>query len=217
MSDQKRLLERPRSRRILKSSKPNSDSLLVNQDTTSFRSRLTDNLSKMSMIFDFDAAVFSTDVYHRAFRRSHKFRLRQQRLQPFARNQAHDVESNDESDDMTEPTARDTTSTSTLQVLSNLPKSNTWTSAHRQSLDIVRQCEAHMSSDCNRFAACYVKQLAKLDNEHALTYSDDQAGKITRRISQSNVIWKDFMFQQLLTGGSLAPAKGGPSMTLCRL
>lgn len=217
MSDQKRLLERPRTRRILRSAKADSESLFVHQDTGSFKSRLTDNLSKMSVVFDFDPAVFSSGVYHRVFRGSLKYSLRQQRRQPYTRTQSHDVESDDESDDVTEVTNQDTASTTTLQGPLTFGKSNSWTLGHRQSVDLVRTCETQMLHDCDRFAAYYVKQLAKLDTEHALTYSDDQAGQITRRISQSNIIWKDFMFQQLLAGGSSGPAKGGPSMTLCRL
>ncbi|KAH7411697.1 hypothetical protein DE146DRAFT_250965 [Phaeosphaeria sp. MPI-PUGE-AT-0046c] len=216
MSDQKRFLERPRSRRVLRSAKADSESLLVHQDTTSFKSRLTDNLSKMSMVFDFDPAVFSSGVYHRVFRGSLKYRLRQQQRRPYTRDQSDDAESNDGSDDLTEVRTRDTTSTFTAQIPLYLPRSNSWMPAHQQSLEIVQACETHMLEDCDRFAAYYVELLAKLDTEHALNYSDDQAGQITRRISQSHIVWKDFMFQQLLTGGSTRSATGGPNMTLCR-
>lgn len=217
MSDQKQLLERPRTRRILRSAKTDSESLFVHQDTTSFKSRFTDNLSKMSIVFDFDPAVFSSEVYHRVFRGSLKDHLRKKPQQPYTRNHTYDVESDDDCEDTLDSTTQDTMSTLTSQGPLTTRKVTSWTPSHQHGLEVIRACETHMLGDCDRFAAYYVKQLATLDNQHALKYSDDQAGRITRRISQSNVIWKDFMFQQLLTGGSTGPAKGGPSMTLCRL
>lgn len=153
MSDQKRLLERPRSRRVLRSAKTDTDSLFVHQDTDSFKSRLTDNLSKMSVVFDFDPAVFSSGVYYRVFQGSLKYRLRQQQRQPHTRDQSHDVESTDDSDNMTELTTRDTTTTTISQLPLYLRKSTSWTPAHSQSLEIVQTCEVRMLEDCDRFAA----------------------------------------------------------------
>jgi hypothetical protein len=92
-----------------------------------------------------------------------------------------------------------------------------WLIPHANSLALVQLCEARMLEDCDTFAACYVKRLAELDAEHALTYFDDQAGQITRKISQAHIIWRDPTFQQLLLGGPSGPIIGGPRMTLCRL
>jgi hypothetical protein len=175
MAEQKQLLEKPRTRRVLQRAKADSASLFVHKDSTSMKSRWTDNLSKVSRVFDFDPEVFSTGVYHRVFRGSLKYRLRQQ--------QQH----------------------------------TTWMRSHRESLVLARACEASMLEDCDVFAAHYMKRLAELDAEHALTYFDDQAGQITRRISQAYIIWLDPAFQQLLVGGPSGPLMGGPSMTLCRL
>jgi hypothetical protein len=78
MAEQSRLLEKPRTRRVLQRVKVDSASLFVHRDSSSFKSKMTDNLSKMSVVFDFDPEVFSSGVYHRVFRGSLKHRLRQQ-------------------------------------------------------------------------------------------------------------------------------------------
>jgi hypothetical protein len=221
MTEQKQLLEKPRTRKILQNAKADSASLFVHQDTTSRMSRLTDNLSKMSVVFDFDPAVFSSNVYHRVFRGSLKYRLRQQqqqqRHQPHALGLLHTESSNDELDDITQVDTRETTPTLTPNGSPDLRNPTAWTLSHRQSLTLVRLCETHMLEDCDRFAACYVEHLAVRDSEHTLKYFDDQAGQITRRISQAHIIWRDPTFQQLLVGGPSGTLLGGPSMTLCRL
>lgn len=51
-------------------------SLYVHRDAASCTSKATDNLSKMSRVFDFDRDVFSTSVYERAFRASIQQALR---------------------------------------------------------------------------------------------------------------------------------------------
>lgn len=80
LSEQKRHLETNKSRKVLNQAKADSVSLCVQQDSASFTSRFTDNLSKNSHIFDFDSHVFSTKVYERAFRGSVKNVLRQKQM-----------------------------------------------------------------------------------------------------------------------------------------
>jgi hypothetical protein len=218
MAEQKLLLEKPRTRRILRNAKADSASLFVHRDTTSRMSRLTDNLSKMSVVFDFDPVVFSSNVYHRVFRGSLKNSLRQQQQQqPHALDLLLTESSYSELDDVTQVNTRETTSTLTANGSPDLRHPISWTLSHRQSLTLVRLCEAHMLEDCDRFAACYVEHLAARYNEHTLRYFDDQAGQITRKISQAHVIWRDPTFHQLLVGGPSGSLIGGPSMTLCRL
>jgi hypothetical protein len=220
MTEQKQLLEKPKTRSILLSARTDSASLFVHQDAASFRSRLTDSLSKMSNVFDFDSAVFSTSVYHRVFRGSLKYRLRQQqeqqKLSPYVSRPTGDS-SQDEFDGTAQATSQKTISTIVPQAPLHFQLPTTWTSSHHESHVLVRACEMRMLDDCDTFAAHYVKRLAVLDAEHALTYFDDEAGQITRRISQSNIIWRDPAFQQLLLGGSSRSLGCGPSMTLCRL
>lgn len=45
-------------------------SLYVHRDTASLISKMTDNMSKISRVFEFDSNIFSTGVYERAFRGS---------------------------------------------------------------------------------------------------------------------------------------------------
>jgi hypothetical protein len=215
MTEQKQLLERPKTRSILQSARADSASLFVHQDATSFKSRLTDSLSKMSKVFDFDTVVFSTSVYHRVFRGSLKYRLRQQLSHSVSRSTVDFIQG--DLDITTKVTSRETISTIVPQAPLHVRLPSSWTSSHRESLVLVRVCEMCMLKDCDTFAAHYVKHLAELDAEHVLTYFDDQAGQITRRISQSDIIWRDPAFQQLLVGGPSRSLFGGPSMTLCRL
>jgi hypothetical protein len=220
MAEQKQLLEKSKTRSILLSARADSASLFVHLDATSFRSRLTDSLSKMSKVFDFDSAVFSTGVYHRVFRGSLKYRLRhQQQQQTFSLYLLRSIENKpqNELDGITETTSRETTSTISPQAPPHARLPTTWTSSHRESLSLVRACEMRMLEDCDTFSAHYVKRLAELDAEQVLTYFDDEAGQITRRISQSDVIWRDPVFQQLLIGGPSGSLDRGPSMSLSRL
>jgi hypothetical protein len=50
--------------------------LFVHRDSASFVTRFTDNLSKLSRVFDFDTEVFSTKPYERVHRSSVKQALR---------------------------------------------------------------------------------------------------------------------------------------------
>jgi guanine nucleotide-binding protein G(i) subunit alpha len=68
LSEQQRHLETTKTRKFLKRAQVDSVSLLVQRDNASFSSKMTDNLSKISRVFEFDRDVFSTNVYERAFR-----------------------------------------------------------------------------------------------------------------------------------------------------
>lgn len=77
VSAQQQLLARPESRKTLRRAKIASASLLSQRDTaSSVRTSWTDNLSKMSLVFDFDNDVFSSGVYTRVFRELSKYRIR---------------------------------------------------------------------------------------------------------------------------------------------
>ncbi|KAH7089620.1 hypothetical protein FB567DRAFT_590429 [Paraphoma chrysanthemicola] len=76
LAEQRQLLERPRSRTVLQRVKDDSASLLVQRDSASFMTHLSDNLSKISLVFTFDQEIFSSDVYHRVFRGTFKKGLR---------------------------------------------------------------------------------------------------------------------------------------------
>lgn len=70
-SEQRVLLEKSSSRKVLNKVKDDSSSLFVLRDTTSFYSRwtkYTDNSSKLSIIFSFDRELFVSKVYERAMR-----------------------------------------------------------------------------------------------------------------------------------------------------
>ncbi|KAH7392969.1 hypothetical protein BKA66DRAFT_567694 [Pyrenochaeta sp. MPI-SDFR-AT-0127] len=81
ISEQQGLLEKPKTRSALQRARADSLSLFVHRDTESLRSQVTDNLSKMSLVFDFDPEIFSSSPYHRVFRGSLKHFLRQQQPQ----------------------------------------------------------------------------------------------------------------------------------------
>lgn len=55
-------------------------SLLVHRDSSSFVSRWTDNLSKLSHVFEFDKEVLSTRVYENVFRNTFKRSIRHQAM-----------------------------------------------------------------------------------------------------------------------------------------
>ncbi|KAF2829614.1 hypothetical protein CC86DRAFT_464147 [Ophiobolus disseminans] len=73
-------LEATKTRKVLKRAQADTVSLFVQRDAASFASKMTDNLSKISRIFEFDTSVFSTRVYERAFRGSVKQVLRQRQI-----------------------------------------------------------------------------------------------------------------------------------------
>ncbi|KAH7090801.1 hypothetical protein FB567DRAFT_300162 [Paraphoma chrysanthemicola] len=77
LSEQQQHLQRSKTRKVLDRAQADSISLCVQRDTASFATKMTDNLSKISRVFEFDSSVFSTRVYERAFRGSVKNALRQ--------------------------------------------------------------------------------------------------------------------------------------------
>ena len=79
MSQQKAVLEKYSTRKVMKRTRDDSSSLYVLQDTTSLLSRCTDGLSKLSLIFPFDKELLNTGVYQRILRSSLKESIRRQR------------------------------------------------------------------------------------------------------------------------------------------
>jgi hypothetical protein len=80
LSEQKRLMVKPKVRKAISRIKTDSVSLLVHRDNASLASKWTDRLSKLSYIFDFDTELLSSTVYERVFRSSLKQLLRQRSL-----------------------------------------------------------------------------------------------------------------------------------------
>ena len=82
LSAQQRYLETSKNRKVLHRAKADSVSLYVHRDSASLTSKMTDNLSKISRVFEFDSNIFSTGVYERAFRGSVRdlLRRRQQNM-----------------------------------------------------------------------------------------------------------------------------------------
>ena len=76
LSAQQRYLETSKNRKVLHRAKADSVSLYVHRDSASLTSKMTDNLSKISRVFEFDSNIFSTGVYERAFRGSVRDLLR---------------------------------------------------------------------------------------------------------------------------------------------
>jgi len=68
LSAQQQYLETNKNRKVLHRAKADSVSLYVHCDSASLTSKMTDNSSKISQVFEFDSGVFSTGVYERAFR-----------------------------------------------------------------------------------------------------------------------------------------------------
>ena len=81
LSEQKRLLEKSSSRKTFQKTKIDSASLIVLRDDSSFITRLTDNFSKLSLVFDFDPQLFSSTVYQRHVRGTLKEHILRQRTQ----------------------------------------------------------------------------------------------------------------------------------------
>ncbi|KAI0443853.1 hypothetical protein F4803DRAFT_294885 [Xylaria telfairii] len=77
VSEQHSLLSKSSSRKIFKGvQRDTTASLLVHYDNGSLFSRVTDNLSKLSWVFDFDPEVLLSGPYERAFRSSLRNSLR---------------------------------------------------------------------------------------------------------------------------------------------
>jgi hypothetical protein len=75
IADQKQFLEKPKTRTALRRVEKETVSLIVHRDEASLRSTYTDNLSRLSMIFDFDNELFLSNVCERAFRSALKVSL----------------------------------------------------------------------------------------------------------------------------------------------
>jgi hypothetical protein len=76
LAAQQRYLKTNKNRKVLDRAKTDSVSLYVHRDSASLTSKVTDNLSKISRVFEFDSNIFSTGVYERAFRGSVRELLR---------------------------------------------------------------------------------------------------------------------------------------------
>lgn len=72
ISEQKIMLETTSTRKIFKRVKDDTSSLYVQRDSTSIYSRCTDNLSKISKIFEFDRELFISKVYEKVLQGSLK-------------------------------------------------------------------------------------------------------------------------------------------------
>jgi hypothetical protein len=66
------MLEKTSTRKIFKRVKDDTSSLYLQRDSTSIYSRCTDNLSKISKMFEFDRELFISKVYEKALRGSLK-------------------------------------------------------------------------------------------------------------------------------------------------
>jgi guanine nucleotide-binding protein G(i) subunit alpha len=60
------MLEKTSTRKIFKRVKDDTSSLYIQRDSTSIYSRCTDNLSKISKMFEFDRELFISKVYEKA-------------------------------------------------------------------------------------------------------------------------------------------------------
>lgn len=78
LSEQKALLQKSSTRKTLKLVEHDSASLVVLRDSASQCSRGSDNLSKLSVEFQFDHEIFGSKVYERCLRGFVKQTLRQQ-------------------------------------------------------------------------------------------------------------------------------------------
>jgi len=76
LAEQKKLLEKKSTRTAISRVEKDSASLIVHRDDGSLRSTFTDNLSKISRVFNFDADLLGSKVYDRAWRINIKTSLR---------------------------------------------------------------------------------------------------------------------------------------------
>ncbi|KAL3457680.1 G-protein alpha subunit-domain-containing protein [Aspergillus heterothallicus] len=67
-AEQKNLLERSSSQKVLRQTRLDSASLMAQYDTSSIASQPTENSSKLSLAFSFDRTLFTSNVYERFFR-----------------------------------------------------------------------------------------------------------------------------------------------------
>ncbi|KAL4884618.1 hypothetical protein BJY04DRAFT_215081 [Aspergillus karnatakaensis] len=67
-AEQKALLVRSSSRKVLRQINADTASLMVHRDTSSVATQMTENMSKLSVTFSFDREIFASSVYGRFFR-----------------------------------------------------------------------------------------------------------------------------------------------------
>lgn len=80
--DQKKLLVKKSTRSVISKVEKDSASLIVHRDDGSLRTAFTDNLSKISRVFQFDADLLSSKIYGRAWRSSLTMSLRSPKAMP---------------------------------------------------------------------------------------------------------------------------------------
>jgi hypothetical protein len=78
ISEQKILLEKSNTRKVLRRIENDTESLIVHRDTASLLSHCTDSLSKISIVFPFDCELFISRAYDKVIRGSMKEALRRQ-------------------------------------------------------------------------------------------------------------------------------------------
>lgn len=72
------MLQKSRNRKVLGRAQFDSASLYVHRDSNSIISRFTDNLSKLSIVFDFDSELFASKIYQQILRGSVKQALKRE-------------------------------------------------------------------------------------------------------------------------------------------
>lgn len=165
----------------------------------------------MSLVFNFDSAVFCSYVYNRVFRGSLKDHLRQQQQQKELRSLNHpdSDQTNDEANDTVGINEQDKTYSAlpdsdfpnirffhsdlphSYMPDSDLPEMSLNPPVLRdQDLTVIQSCEAKMLQDyCYTFATRYNNRLETADTEHALPNFDEQVGLITRQDVQTHANW----------------------------
>jgi guanine nucleotide-binding protein G(i) subunit alpha len=91
------MLEKTSTRKIFNRVKDDTSSLYIQRDSASIYSRCTDNLSKISRIFEFDRELFTSKVYEKVFRGSLKDtveNMRREQQQPRARGTSEEEKRN---------------------------------------------------------------------------------------------------------------------------
>jgi hypothetical protein len=191
---------------------------------------MTDNLSKMSVVFDFDPEVFSSGVYHRVFRGSLKHRLRQlqqtKRIgyewQPSTQYTDYGKQSSTEAPTSDLPQIPD--------VLKIVKKGSVLQLSGNEDTSIIHDWKSTMLQDFLGFT----KHLESFIPDYSLPYREFQGGELNRVITirhmthDSIALWRN-PYVEGLYGGPLPPNAIQPwsaatslprqyhPMTLCKL
>lgn len=91
------MLEKTSTRKMFRQVKDDTSSLYVQRDSTSIYSRCTDNLSKISKIFEFDRELFISRVYEKVLRGSLKDtvgNMRREQPQPYVVATTEEIDKN---------------------------------------------------------------------------------------------------------------------------